>query len=286
MIKYTLPDFTHGLRRNLFFIRLQQSHPHYFIDNLCIDSVYGCVPDCILNGGRAFIREKYSPKEIEETFNLLAEAGVKIRLTLTNMLAKKEHLDDPYVATMLDIAQKFNTEAIVYSDELADALKKRYGFKCVLSTTRGIENIADFNEAAKQYDYVVLSYNLNKDYEFIDRIDNRAKVEIMVNEFCQYQCPHREEHYLHNSEDQMNGSMRPFQCHHREPGGFFDHAANHPVFLTTDNINELHRDHEIDFFKIVGRGIHPETVLEAYAYYLVRPPYRQHVKQLARTSVN
>lgn len=282
MIKYTLPDFTVGLSRNLFFINLWRSYPEYFIDELSIDSVYGCFPSCILNGGRTFIREPYTPAQIAETFLQLDNAGVKIRLTLTNMLARPEHLDDEYSASILDEAAPYDAEIIVYSDEVARALRERYGFKCVLSTTRGIEDINEFNLLTKEYEYVVLSYNLVKDYDFIAGIEDKNRVEVMVNEFCQQGCPHRKAHYMHNSEDQMNGTMRPFPCPHQAQGDFFAHREDHPVFLTDNQVALLHHEYGIDYFKIVGRGIPSETVLESYTYYLVKPEYRDRVKNLYR----
>lgn len=62
MINYTLPDFTVGLGLNLFFIRLLEQRPALFQDGVRIDSVYGCFPACDLNGGRAFLRERATPR--------------------------------------------------------------------------------------------------------------------------------------------------------------------------------------------------------------------------------
>ena len=97
MINYTLPDFTVGLGLNLFFIRLLEQRPALFQDGVRIDSVYGCFPACDLNGGRAFLRERATPRQMEEAFSLLAEHGVKARLTLTNMLADEDDLRDEYL---------------------------------------------------------------------------------------------------------------------------------------------------------------------------------------------
>lgn len=285
MIAYTLPDFTVGLKRNLLFIRLLREHPEYFLDSVSIESVYGCFPSCKLNGGRAFIRERYSGHQMQQTFALLREYQVIPRLTFTNMLAKPEHLDDGYIVEMLGLAQRYEAEIIVYADEVADALRERYGFKCILSTTRGIEDIEELNRLTKRYDYLVLSYNKNKDYAFIDKIEDKGKIEIMVNEFCQYQCAHREEHYLHNSEDQMSNTMRPFTCYHQEKDNYFNHDASHPIFLTNDEVSKLNQEYGIEYFKIVGRGIPFEMVLESYVYSLIKPEFRESVKDLARRNL-
>ena len=107
MINYTLPDFTVGLGLNLFFVRLQAQRPDWFQDGVRIDSVYGCFPACNLNGGRAFLRERTAQAQMEETFALLAEEGVKARLTLTNMLATEADLHDEYLNAILSTASRY-----------------------------------------------------------------------------------------------------------------------------------------------------------------------------------
>lgn len=279
MINYTLPDFTVGLGLNLFFIRLQQRQPSWFQEDVRIDSVYGCFPGCNLNGGRAYLRERTLPAKMEETFALLAEHGVKVRLTLTNMLASDEDLRDAYLNDMLAAAGRYGGEAIVYADAVGDYVRERYGMRCVLSTTREIEDVAELNRMTKRYDYVVLNYNRHKDPAFLEAIEDRDRVEVMVNEFCAFRCPHRQEHYLHNSEDQLSGTMRPFECIAKRTD-FFDHEPGHPVIFTDDEVRDLHEHYDIGCFKIVGRGVAFQTVLESYAYYLVKPTYREEVKRL------
>ena len=279
MINYTLPDFTVGLGLNLFFIRLLEQRPALFQDGVRIDSVYGCFPACDLNGGRAFLRERATPRQMEEAFSLLAEHGVKARLTLTNMLADEDDLRDEYLNAMLAIASRYGVEAIVYADLVGDYVRERYGMRCVLSTTRALADAAEVNRMTKRYDYVVLDYNRHKDPAFLAALEDRDKVEVMVNEFCAYQCPHRAQHYLHNSEDQRSGAMRPFECVAKR-ADFFDHEPGHPVTFTDQEVRDLHDEYGIGYFKIVGRGVAFQTVLEAYAYYLVRPKYREDVKRM------
>lgn len=279
MIKYTLPDFTVGLGLNLFFISLLEQRPALFQDGVRIDSVYGCFPACNLNGGRAFLRERSTPRQMEEAFSLLAEHGVKARLTLTNMLAGEDDLRDEYLNGMLAVASRYGAEAIVYADLVGDYVRERYGMRCVLSTTRALADAAEVNRMTKRYDYVVVDYNHHKDPAFLAALEDRDKVEVMVNEFCAYRCPHRQEHYLHNSEDQRSGVMRPFECV-AQRAEFFDHEPGHPVIFTDREVRDLHDSHGIGYFKIVGRGVAFRTVLEAYAYYLVRPEYREDVKRM------
>ncbi len=146
------------------------------------------------------------------------------------MFRKKEYLN-----AILSTATRYGAEVIVYADVVADYVRERYGMRCVLSTTRALADVAELNRMTKRYDYVVLDYNRHKDPAFLEAIEDPGKVEVMVNEFCVQGCPHRQEHYLRNSEDQMSGSMRPFECVAKR-ADFFDHEPGHPVIFTDDEV--------------------------------------------------
>ena len=278
MIAYTLPDFTAALGLNLFFARLAFERPDWMQPDVRIASMYGCFPGCKLNGGRSYVRERATPQQMERTFAILEEYGIVPRLTFTNMLATPADLDDPYVRAILDAAARHHGEAIVYSDAVGDAVRKRYGLPLVLSTTRALEMPAEVNAACERYDWVVLNYGHHKDPAFLGGLARPERCEVMVNEFCVPGCPHRHQHYLQNSQDQQSGSQRPFTCVAKK-ADFFAHEPGHPVMFTDGEARDLHERFGISYFKIVGRGVPFATVLEALSYYLVRPEYRQDVKR-------
>lgn len=282
-MRFSLPDFADSFRLNLMFVQLMSKNPVLLQDDVAIDSVYGCFPNCLLNGGRAFVREPYTHAQMEATFAAFADYGVAPRLTLTNMLATPEQLHDPYVEDILEVGSAFGAEAIVYADFVADYVRERYGMKCVLSTTREIADVQTFNQMARRYDCVVLNYNFNKDRGFLRAIERPSKVEVMVNEYCVHGCPRRREHYLHNSTDQTRENLTPYDCHADKIKVFLRHEPGDPVFFTNEEVARLHRETGIDRFKIVGRGIPYDVVLESYAYYLVKPEYREDVKAVVRS---
>lgn len=84
---------------------------------------------------------------------------------------------------------------------------------------------------------------------------------------------------MRNSQDQLDGVMRPFSCTQPPTTAFFDHEPNHPVILTCDDVRAMHDEYGISHFKIVGRGTSFQTVLEAYVYYLAKPAYRDAVRR-------
>ena len=201
-LNYALPDFTAGLKMNLSLIDSWRNDPAKFRDGVRFDSVYDSFPGCKANGGRHYVGQQYLPFQVHATFAALNDAGVKARLTFTNMFIDGRALrDDAYSRMILDIASDYDVEVIVYSDDVADYLRQNYPFKLVLSTTREIADIGTLNDALERYDYVVLNYNLNKDYDFIAQVSHPERIEVMVNELCAPNCPVRQKHYEHAIDD-------------------------------------------------------------------------------------
>lgn len=284
-IRFSLPDFADSFQLNLLIAQIARQNPVLLADHVVIDSVYGCFPNCVLNGGRAFVREPYSSEDMEAVFRAFADLGVKLRLTFTNMLVREEDLEDPYANEMLALAQRYGAEAIVYADFVGEYVSKNYGLPCVLSTTREIDTAEEFNRMAKRYDQVVLNYNFHKDRAFIGGIEDVSKAEVMVNEYCSHGCPRRREHYLHNSADQVNGALTPYDCYADKLKVFMRHEPGDPVFFTDDEVMALWRETGIENYKIVGRGIPFEVVLESYVYYLIKPEYREDVRAVVRGAI-
>lgn len=274
-IDYTLPDFTVGLKRNLVFAQLMRDCPQFFFDDVRIQSVYGCFPGCVVNGGRAFVREPYTARQIEATFEALDERGIAARLTFTNMLVEERHLEDPYFNLILDAAADHGAGVIVYSDLVDEYVRARHPhMERTLSTTREILDADELNRALDAFDLVVLNYNKNKDLAFLDRIERTEGLEVMANELCNPGCPHRNEHYLHNSRDQLEGTVTEFRRCDLSGKDFFKLAPTSPTILTNDDVRMLHARYGVPRFKIVGRGVAAGVNLESYLYYLVRPEHR------------
>lgn len=274
-IDYTLPDFTVGLKRNLVFAQLMRDCPQFFFDDVRIQSVYGCFPGCVVNGGRAFVREPYTARQIEATFEALDERGIAARLTFTNMLVEERHLEDPYFNLILDAAADHGAGVIVYSDLVDEYVRARHPhMERTLSTTREILDADELNRALDAFDLVVLNYNKNKDLAFLDRIERTEGLEVMANELCNPGCPHRNEHYLHNSRDQLEGTVTEFRRCDLSGKDFFKLAPTSPTILTNDDVRMLHARYGVPRFKIVGRGVAADVNLESYLYYLVRPEHR------------
>lgn len=281
MLKYALPGITVHLRHNLFFHRLHKMAPELFYDDIELHSLYGCFPACIANGGRVMQGKRYTYDQMVRTFDAIAKEGMVTRLTFTNMSLKPEHYEDEYFNTILKAAEGYNVEIIIYLDELDDYLKSRYNFKRVLSTTRKLDGVEDLNKMLDRYDMVVLDYNHNKDDEFLKKVSDPTRLEVMPNEFCEPHCPYRQMHYLDNSNCQLAGIETQFRCHSKpEKFGYTTRTDTSLTMLGNDDIRRLNQTYGITYFKIVGRGVSYALNKETYGYYLVRPEYRDYVFEL------
>ena len=279
MIQYSLPDFTWHLAFNLTLSRMKRTAPELFFEDTEIGSVYGCFPGCIMNGGRYFVGERYTYDRIAATFDAIAEAGLVTRLTLTNMLITPEQFEDEYSNMILKAAQGRNVEVIVYQDELDDYLAGRYSFRRTLSTTRALSGVDELNRMLARYDMVVLDYNRNKDDDFLKKVSDPVRLEVMPNETCQPNCPIRQQHYIHNSRCQLDNVERPFKCSKDyESSKFTVPPADSPTLLTNEDVRRLYHGYGISNYKIVGRSLSVRSNLDAYLYYLIRPEFHSVAK--------
>ena len=275
MVQYSLPDFTWHLQFNLTLSRLKRTAPEMFFDDIRINSIYGCFPGCNMNGGRFVLGNRFSYDQMAETFDAIAEEGMVARLTFTNMLVRPEQFEDEYFNTILKAAQGRNAEVIIYLDELNEYISGRYRFKRILSTTRALSGVDELNAMLARYDMVVLDYNHNKDDEFLKKVTDPTRLEVMPNETCQPNCPIRQQHYIHNSQCQLDSENRPFKCSKDYASSRFTvPPEDSPTLLTNDWVRRLYQTYGIFNYKIVGRSLSVKDNLNAYMYYLIRPEYR------------
>ena len=287
MIQYALPDFTEKLAFNLMFARMMRNAPELFFDDIRIDSLYGCFPDCIMNGGRIISGERASYDRISETFDAIEKEGLSIRITFTNMLVRPEHFEDEYANDILRAAHGRDAKVIIWSNELGKYISNRYGLGLILSTTHELNGVDELNKMLERYEMVVLNYNHNKDDAFLKQISNPTKLEVMANEMCRPNCTTRYTHYLEDSRSQMERIPTSFQC----PGGceginFTTRTSLSPTILGNDDIRRLNETYGISHFKLTGRNAGFLWCSVVYLFYLVRPEYHKVMAKIIQKQIN
>lgn len=257
-----------------------KEYPDKFRDGYCVGSVYGTFPGAIWNGGR-FVHGISSKTEMEQIIGTFNRFDVPVRFTWTNSLLEEKHVHDTYCNMIMDIANNGKNQVLVNAKPLEDYLKANYpDFKYISSTTKRITTLEGMkSELDNGYFMVVLDYDLNHNEEVLKALEPEAdRVEILVDEICYPNCPKRTEHYKDESLRQLTydrGSV--FKCPNRNTTPSFDECMKRPAFISNEEIGKYIERGYVNF-KLVGRGLPKEMVLDSYMYYLVKDEHREFIR--------
>lgn len=285
-INFHIPDFVRHLRLNMLICDMIKRMPQYFREDIAIGSCYGAFPGMMWNGGR-FFAGKTDDMFIKQVIKVFNTSGIPIRFTFTNPLIKEEHLNDPFCNSVLKLAQNGLNEVIVMSPVLEEYIRSTYPqYPIISSTCKQIKDPEALgSELEKDYKMVVLDYNFNNNYEFLEKIPHKDKCEILVNAACIPNCPRRGEHYESIGRDQIRlarhesnaakNKLPPF-----EPCDFTCEYMLRPIYepvetrISPDDLYGRYVPMGFSNFKIEGRSVTDINLAEAYVFYMMKPEMR------------
>lgn len=281
-VYWHLPGFCYYRQLNYGVITLMEKYPEAFCEGYRIGSVYGTFPGAIWNGGRV-VMGSAGKRDIEATLNLYNGKGVPVRFTWTNSVLEEKHTYDTYCNLIMRLADNGLNQVLVNSQVLADYIRREYPrFPMISSTTkRIIEPERLFRELEEDYFLVVLDYDLNHNEEVLKKLEEygSGKIEILVNEVCTPGCTRRAEHYEQQSRAQLNFDVKDvFPCPNANPNKTFAECMKRPAFISNEEIGSYIGRGFVNF-KIAGRGMPQQYVLDAYLYYLVKEEKREFIKK-------
>lgn len=295
-VRFHLPNFVDRFNgsMNMTLISMIKRMPRMFYDGVEIASVFDCFP-MIWNGGRimaGYMDMQTVDKLVPQYLGRFNSLGVPCRLTLTNPLLTREHLNDPVCNRVLDIADNGMNEAIVFSPLLEEHIRKRHpNMKIISSTCKQIRDLPTLeSELEKDYSLVVLDYNYNNDFDTLAKIPHKDKCEILVNAVCTPNCQRRGEHYRYIGKYQLEhcdpaelakiqagtAKVEEWQCPHMKNNAFT--RRNSPLHVSPQAIYTKYVPMGYNNFKLEGRGNSFPDLAEQYVYYMVKPEYRDIVR--------
>ena len=283
MIKFSLPGYYQHPQIVFFFAHLQKEHPEVFIENRCIDSAYDLPAGLIWNGGRINIEFHTDPSNIWGMADEYRKTGIKLRHTCTNCLLEPIHFTDVLCNNWLKYNESYEDSVIVNNEQLGEYVKQHYpNYSIIWSTTRAQHDIDTVNTLSEK-DMVVLDYTHNHDEEYLSALQHPENIEILCAEFCAPNCPTRQQHYIAVSKHQLWMPLTEeddnFYCPraHSDIPFYTYLTLSHAV--TNEYVDELYEKYGIENFKLAGRRGAPLPVIEAICYYLIKPEYRDMVRQ-------
>jgi collagenase-like PrtC family protease len=257
-----------------------KDYPSKFREGYKIGSVYGTFPGAIWNGGRAVFGTAYKG-DIDRVIKMYNSRGVPVRFTWTNTLLEEKHNLDTYCNMVMKLADNGKNQVLVNAPSLEEYIRKEYpGYDIISSTTKRILDLEGIKEELqKDYHLVVLDYDLNHDEDVLKELEPVAgKIEILVNEICAPHCPKRAQHYKAESISQLEFDLTtPFQCPHQNAKRGFNESMKRPAFISNEEIGS-YIDRGYVNFKIVGRGLSQEFLMDSYAYFLAKEEHREFIR--------
>lgn len=289
IIYFHIPGFFEYFSLNKKLIELMETKNECFIENYKIGSIYGSFPNAIWNGGRVCFGICFK-EDIEECVRFYNEHNIPLRYTFTNSLIDVKHLNDTYCNMIMEVSNNGFNQVLVNSSILEEHIRKNYPkYKIISSTTKRVIDKNELNEELdKDYHLVVLDYDLNKDFDYLELIKQKDKIEILVDELCGDKCPYRKEHYNFYADSQLNFKKNnAFECKFLEKSiNNFDEIKNNHNFISNKEINK-YIDMGFRNFKLVGRLININFVIDSYVYYLVKPEFQNQIKlELIKSIMN
>lgn len=265
----------------IHFAKYTQLHAERFMPNTRIASFYGTFKGAIWAGGRVTVGANPSPINMEDAIHKINDAGIAVRYTFTNSVLEERHLGDTFCNLAMELANNGKNEVLVNSPILENYLRKHYpNFKFIQSITVAERNVNKINEATKKYDLVVIDFHDNRNFDFLEKIQDKGKIEILMDGHCPSSCAFAKKHYrnisLVNSHQANPAEGRCLIPNREGHKGFYDILEkNKDTSLTFDDVYKRYYDMGFRHFKMVGREEPFFTPFEALMYYFSKPECRE-----------
>ena len=267
------------------FLKLYREHREFFYDWCDIGSIYGSPSDCLWGGGRV----GFGDADPEDVAQLMKEYDISSRLTFSNSLLRKEHLEDKKCNKLCSLFENNGNNKngiIIYSDLLLEYLSQNYpNFYYVSTTTKVLTDFDEFkNELERsEYSFVVPDFRLNKAFDKLNNLpDNlKKKVEFLCDECCSVNCTERKKCYENVSRKNLGEDEVDHICvsNNAKRGYRFSDAMKNPSFIGLDEIKNTYMPQGFNQFKIEGRSLGSAIILEMIIYYMTKPEYQLKVRE-------
>lgn len=284
IVNFHLPGLRQNYPLNMLILNLLKTKPDWFREGVRIASFFGEFPTSLWNGGRPSNYDQCDASFIQNVIKNINAQGVPVRYTYTNMLLSEQDLQDPYCNFCMKAADNGMNEVMIFSPILEKYIRENYpGYKLNSSTCKEIRDIDKVNEELKKdYYLVVLDYNFNNKFDELQKIEDKARCEILVNALCRPECPRRGDHYKNIAKNQRimlknrkhpkdkQIPLEPWYCEYGEHNCIHT-IQEYSTYISPEAIWEKYVPMGFNQFKIEGRTANLFSLVETYCHYLIWP---------------
>ena len=228
-------------------------------------------PLCEWNSGRVLKHLMREAEEIRAAGLAYEQRNIAVYLTFTNQLLNESHLKDAYGNAMCIFFSRHNptnrNSVILASDVLRDHIRKEYpALKLVSSILKitgngGKGKLDAYKRLADEYDEVMVHPDDVLNYELLEKIEDKERHILLINEYCIRNCPIRAFHYKSLSESALSFMSHDSSVFEKRQAA---NGCRSLYTLLTDehksvlalNTPEIQRLRDMGFrhFKVQGRG--------------------------------
>jgi len=234
-------------------------------------SIVHGAPLCTWNSGRVLKHLLREGMEIRAAGLEYEKRKISLYLTFTNLHLKEEHLSDSLGNALLTFAANHNptgsNAAILASDILRDYIKSKYPTLRTVSSILKITNSGGkgkldvYKRLTDEYDEVMVHPDDVLNYDLLEKLEEKDRYILLVNEYCIRNCPLRPYHYHSLSEMSLNFlgfdsselDSRQNRNGCKDIGTLLTHPKHSVLALNTPEISRL-RQLGFRHFKMQGRG--------------------------------
>lgn len=228
-------------------------------------------PLCEWNSGRVLKHLMREAEEIRAAGLAYEQRNIAVYLTFTNQLLNESHLKDAYGNAMCIFFSRHNptnrNSVILASDVLRDHIRKEYpALKLVSSILKitgngGKGKLDAYKRLADEYDEVMVHPDDVLNYELLEKIEDKERHILLINEYCIRNCPIRAFHYKSLSESAlsfMSHDSSVFEKRQATNGcrSLYTLLTDEHKSVLALNTPEIQRLRDMGFrhFKVQGRG--------------------------------
>lgn len=171
-------------------------------------------PLCLWNSGRVLSHMMREAEDVRQAGLAYEQLGISVYLTFTNLLLGPQELKDPTGHALCRFFTRHNptgrNAAIIANHGLRELLRREYPDLRLISSVLHITNNEPerspdvYRRLADEYDEVMVHPDDVRRPELLEKLENKDKYILLVNEYCIRNCPIRSFHYRSLSEQALN----------------------------------------------------------------------------------
>lgn len=252
MFNFTLSNFFNAYKVNQVFFDLVLKNEYYFKESINFNQISGTFPFNSWGGSynNCLNENILLSHEIEKFFESYNKV---LRINFSNINLKEKDFYNNYNRIILEKGQNGSTAIEIANFDLYFYIKKNYPYYNNFILSSNAWEIIDFSPEAintvlenPDFKLISLPFKLSNDFDYINQIENKEKIEICINPKCPISCKNYSKCIFNENINQYEFSKKSVFS---ECQKCYDYNLN-PQDLSLKDLKENYLKRGINHFKL------------------------------------